>query len=971
VRAANGRVGAVSCDRVPPRPLTRLADRMSIFQRILRAGEGRKVKLLETIVPDVGGFEPEVARLSDEQLAAKTVRFREQLDRVRAGAKDQDHERELVNEALDDLLPEAFATVREAAKRVLGQRHYDVQVMGGAGLHFGWVSEMKTGEGKTLVSTLPAYLNALPGRGVHLVTVNDYLAKRDAEWMGRVHRFLGLDVGVVVPGFKDRPDEKRRNYGCDITYGTNNEFGFDYLRDNMCTTLADQVQWGGRERVPGRKAHYYAIVDEIDSILIDEARTPLIISGRASQAADLYYQFARIGRGLQRDRDYEVDEAKRTVVVTEDGIERVEQALGVENLYDNLNQNLVHQLQQALKAKELFHRDKDYIVANNEVKIVDEFTGRILEGRRWSEGLHQAVEAKENVRIKEENQTLATVTLQNYFRMYEKLAGMTGTAFTEAGEFMHTYELGVVPIPTNRAMVRNDQADLVFKGETGKYTAVVDDIAQRNATGQPVLVGTISVDQSERLSRMLDQRGIPHEVLNAKQHEREANIITQAGRLGAVTVATNMAGRGVDILLGGNPEGLAKIELQKEGVTEDDQPDEYAARYPELVARYKTECDAEGDAVRALGGLYVVGTERHESRRIDNQLRGRSGRQGDPGESRFYLSLEDELMRLFATGIVQRVMGANFPDDMPLESKMVSKAIERAQRTVEDRNFEIRKNVLKYDEVMNEQRKVVYKRRQQVLDGEDLSEVANEIIEKAIDRVIDLHCDGEFAEQWDVPELLSAVKSYFPAETDEPAIEAASNRAALRELLLSEALAQYEAREADLSAETLRDIERKVMLSVMDQHWREHLYEMDYLQEGINLRAMGQKDPLSEWQREGFDMFEAMMGSVEDDFVRYVFHLQVVREEQPTAAISNVQYQAADDPVSGAGSIRQAIAAEAAANQGGDPVDVAALDEPAPRAVATSAPQAPQQPVRVEKTPGRNEPCYCGSGKKYKVCHGR
>ncbi len=938
---------------------------MSILQKILRAGEGRKLKLLESLVPEVAAFEPDVARLSDEQLAARTVEFRQRFDRVRSGITDHDKEREAVNEALDDVLPEAFATVREAAKRVLGQRHYDVQIMGGAGLHFGWVSEMKTGEGKTLVSTLATYLNALPQRGVHLVTVNDYLARRDAEWMGRVHRFLGLSVGVVVPGFKDRPDDKRAAYGCDITYGTNNEFGFDYLRDNMCTSLADQVQWGGRERVPGQKAHYYAIVDEVDSILVDEARTPLIISGRATQAADLYFQFARVVRGLQRERDYEVDEAKRTVVVTEDGIERVEQALGVENLYDNLNQNLVHQLQQALRAKELFHRDKDYIVTDNEVKIVDEFTGRILEGRRWSEGLHQAVEAKENVRIKEENQTLATVTLQNFFRLYEKLAGMTGTAFTEAGEFMHTYELGVVPIPTNRPMVRADQADLVFKGVDGKYGAVVDDIAERNAKGQPILVGTISVEQSEKLSRMLGQRGIEHEVLNAKQHEREANIITQAGRLGAVTVATNMAGRGVDILLGGNPEGLARIELQKEDLTQDDDPD----RYEELVAKFKVECDAEGAQIRELGGLYVLGTERHESRRIDNQLRGRSGRQGDPGESRFYLSLEDELMRLFATGLVQRVMGASFPDDVPLESRMVSKAIERAQRTVEDRNFEIRKNVLKYDEVMNEQRKVIYKRRQQVLDGEDLRDLTVEIIEKAVDRIIELHCDGEYVEQWDVDEVLTASKSVFPTKVTEATIQDAGNRQELRALLLDDAMGQYAAREDELGSDALRDIERRVMLSVIDQHWREHLYEMDYLQEGINLRAMGQKDPLSEWQREGFDMFEAMMGMVEDDFVRYVFHLQVVREEQPRAAVSNVQYQSAEDPVAGAGSIRQAVAAEAAAQAGAAPPPElpAARTQP----VATSAPAAPQQPVRVEKTPGRNDPCYCGSGKKYKLCHGR
>ena len=646
-----------------------------------------------------------------------------------------DHELELIHDALDDLLPEAFATVREAGKRVLGQRHFDVQVMGGAALHLGWVAEMKTGEGKTLVATLPCYLNALSGRGVHLITVNEYLARFQAEWMGRLHNFLGLQVGTIVPD-DATPDQKRRQYDCDVTYGTNNEFGFDYLRDNMVVRREQQVQRG--DRVELIKPHFYAIVDEVDSILIDEARTPLIISGRATDAAELYYQFARIVRPLVAERDYEVDEAKRTVVPTEEGIERVEAALGVENLYEHVNQNFVHQLQQALKAKELFKRDVDYLVADGEVKIVDEFTGRILEGRRWSEGLHQAVEAKENVKIKEENQTLATVTLQNYFRMYDKLSGMTGTANTEAGEFAHTYDLQVVSIPTNRPMVRADQADLIYKGEDPKYEAAVDDIAERHNNGQPVLVGTISVEKSEKLSRLLQKRGIAHEVLNAKQHEREAEIITQAGKISSVTVATNMAGRGVDILLGGNPEGLARRECLSEGLVLDS--DEYRARYAELLPRYDEECKVEGDKVRALGGLYVLGTERHESRRIDNQLRGRAGRQGDPGESRFYLSLEDELMRLFATGMMQRVMGASFPDDVPLESKMVSKAVERAQRTVEDRNFEIRKNVLKYDEVMNEQRKVIYKRRQQVLDGEDLRESALEAIERAIGRQVDMHC---------------------------------------------------------------------------------------------------------------------------------------------------------------------------------------------------------------------------------------
>src|SRR4051794_6837479 len=609
----------------------RLARRMGLFNKILHAGEGRRLKAVQAIVPEVNALEPEMERLSDEQLAAKTGEFKQRVERARSEAKNADHEKDLVGDALDDILPEAFAVVREAGRRVLGQRHFDVQVMGGAALHLGWVAEMKTGEGKTLVSTLPAYLNALAGRGVHLVTVNDYLARRDAEWMGRLHRFLGLTVGVVVPD-DSTPEEKRAQYNCDITYGTNNEVGFDYLRDNMVVNIADQVQRGFRDQ--SLAAHFFSIVDEVDSILIDEARTPLIISGHAADAAELYYQFARVVRGLQRDRDYEVDEAKRTVVPTEDGIARVEAALQVENLYENIHQNYVHQLAQALKGKELFKRDVDYIVQAGEVKIVDEFTGRILEGRRWSEGLHQAVEAKEGVKIKEENQTLATVTLQNYFRLYEKLSGMTGTASTEAGEFAHTYNLQVVSIPTNRSMVRLDHADYIYKTEDAKFSAAIDDISGRYENGQPVLVGTISVEKSEKLSRELQKKGIPHEVLNAKQHEREAEIVVQAGKLHSVTVATNMAGRGVDILLGGNPEGLARRECLKEGLTLG--APEYDARYAELLPRFNDECKAEGDKVRDLGGLYVLGTERHESRRIDNQLRGRSGRQGDPGESRFY-----------------------------------------------------------------------------------------------------------------------------------------------------------------------------------------------------------------------------------------------------------------------------------------------------------------------------------------------
>ncbi len=908
---------------------------MSLFSKILHVGEGRKLKLLESIPPSVAAFEPEMQRRSDAELRALTADFRARLDRAGNAEARLD--------LLDDLLPEAFAVVREAGQRALGQRHYDVQVMGGAALHFGWVAEMKTGEGKTLVATLPSYLNALNGRGVHLVTVNDYLATRDAEWMGRIYRFLGMDVGVVIPGRED-PEYKQAAYRADITYGTNNEFGFDYLRDNMAVALEHQSQ----------PAHAFAIVDEIDSILIDEARTPLIISGRADDAQDLYVQFSRIVRGLERDRDYEVDEAKRTVVPTEEGIHRVEQSLGVDNLYDHVNQNYVHQLQAALRGKELFKRDVDYVVQHGEVKIVDEFTGRILEGRRWSEGLHQAVEAKENVKIKEENQTLATITLQNYFRMYDKLAGMTGTASTEAGEFAHTYGLEVVSIPTNRPMVRADEADLIYKGEDAKFDAAADDIAERHAKGQPVLVGTISVEKSEHLGALLNRRGIPHEVLNAKQHTREAHIVAQAGRPGAVTVATNMAGRGVDILLGGNPEGLARNELLASGSSPEEQPE----KYEELVEQFKVECAAAGQEVRELGGLYVLGTERHESRRIDNQLRGRSGRQGDPGESRFYLSLEDDLMRLFATGAMSWVMGRAFPDDVPLEAKMVTKAIERAQHTVEDRNFEIRKDVLKYDEVMNEQRKVIYKRRQQILEGGDLRDETLDAIAGAVERAVLASCPGEFPEDWSLDDLEREIQTVYPSTITRAQLDDCQHRDLIVELLRDDALAQYGAKEETVGAEQLREIERRVMLSMIDQHWREHLYEMDYLREGINLRAMGQRDPLAEWQREGFDMFEAMMGQIHDQFVAYISHVQIVVEEAPSAP-RNVRYSSAEEPVQGTDALRAAAAAAARD-------DGVVFDE-----AEALAPEDTQQPVRVDKVPGRNEPCFCGSGKKYKLCHGR
>jgi preprotein translocase subunit SecA len=899
---------------------------MGFLDRILRAGEGKKVKALASLVPDINVLEPEMAALSDDALKGKTVEFRQRL----ANGED-----------LDDLLLEAFAVVREAARRTIGQRHFDVQLMGGAALHFGWIAEMKTGEGKTLVSTLPAYLNGLSGRGVHLITVNDYLARRDAEWMGRIHRWLGLTVGLIIPN-DDPPEVKRANYACDITYGTNNEFGFDYLRDNMATALEYKVQRG----------HVYGIVDEVDSILIDEARTPLIISGRVADAAKLYYRFASIVRGLQRDVDYEVDEEKRTVAPLEEGIDRVEHALGVANLYDEVQQNMVHQLQAALRAKELYKRDKDYIIQGGEVKIVDEFTGRILEGRRWSEGLHQAVEAKEGVKIKEENQTLATITLQNYFRMYEKLAGMTGTAATEAAELMNTYHLQVVPIPTNKEMIRGDHADLIYKSEAAKFDAVVEDIAERHDSGQPVLVGTVSVEKSELLSRMLEKRGITHEVLNAKQHTREALIVTQAGRLGSVTVATNMAGRGVDIILGGNPEGLARREVQASGL--DLEAEEGQARYKELLPKFDNETKAEGDKVRELGGLYVLGTERHESRRIDNQLRGRSGRQGDPGESRFYLSLDDELMRLFATGAMSWVMGKALPDDVPIEAKMVTKAIERAQSTVEQRNAEIRKNVLKYDEVMNEQRKVIYRRRDQILEGADLRAEAMEYLADAVDTTIDAHCVADFAEEWDLEGLVTDVTQFWPTEqTAEQLLEAGSTDR-IYDVLMDEATRYYERREADLGADVMREVERQVMLRIIDQRWREHLYEMDYLQEGIHLRAMGQKDPLVEWQREGFDMFGQMMHGIAQDFVRYVMHVQVVAQEpSPPPQVQNVQYSAPDDAATGGGM----LAAAAASDDG----DAAPAEAPTMQPIVKS---------EWEKTP-RNAPCPCGSGKKYKLCHGK
>jgi preprotein translocase subunit SecA len=910
---------------------------VSVFSKVLRAGEGKKQRALRSLVPDINALEPEIEALTDDELRAKTDEFRRRVEEMQADGMSE-------ADALNEILLEAFAVCREASKRVLGQRHYDVQLMGGAALHFGWIAEMKTGEGKTLVATLPLYLNGLTGRGCHLVTVNDYLARFQAEWMGRLYTWLGLTVGVVTPDVRHDLAAKKAAYACDITYGTNQEFGFDYLFDNLVKSKEAVRQRG----------HVYAIVDEVDSILIDEARTPLIISGSGTEAAKLYVQFAGIVRSLQPEVDYEVDEVKRTVAPTEEGIEKVERMLGVENLYDLPSQNLVHQLSQALRAKELYKRDKDYIIQDRKVKIVDEFTGRILEGRRWSEGLHQAIEAKERVPIEQENVTQATITLQNFFRMYEKLAGMTGTAETEASEFANTYDLPVVPIPTHRPMIRQDHADLIYKTEDGKFGAVVDDIEERFERGQPVLVGTVSVEKSEKLSRLLEKKGIPHSVLNAKQHAREALIVAQAGRLHAVTVATNMAGRGVDILLGGNPEGLAAEEVRANGL--DPASEEGRALYNRFLPKYEAECKAEGDKIRELGGLYVLGTERHESRRIDNQLRGRSGRQGDPGESRFYLSLEDDLMRLFATGAMNYVMGKAFPDDVPLESKMVTKAVARAQNTVEAKNAEIRKNVLKYDEVYNEQRKVIYKRRWQVLDGEDLRDETVELIEEAIDAVVETYATSDYPEEWDLEGLLNEARGYFPTQFTVDELGEAATREALSESLLTEAMTYYEQREKELGEELMRELERRVMLQIIDQHWIEHLSEMDYLNEAIGLRAMGQKDPLVEWQRDGFEMFGRMMESIDSDYVKYVMHVQVV-VEQPEPDLTKSQLTAAEDPVQ---ALPQAQPAPMAA-------PVADAEQKVNAGEVTQTPVVKAEHDRV----GRNDPCWCGSGKKFKHCHGR
>lgn len=927
----------------------------AILDKILRIGEGKILRQLEAVASAVNAIEDDFVAMSDDELRGMTDELKKRL---------------ADGESLDDLMPEAFATVREASRRVLGMRPFDVQIMGGAALHMGNIAEMKTGEGKTLVAVAPAYLNALTGRGVHVVTVNDYLAKYQSQQMGRVHNFLGLTVGVILPEM--RPDERRAAYNCDITYGTNNELGFDYLRDNMAGSLEECVQ----------RDHHFAIVDEVDSILIDEARTPLIISGPTQDEVQWYAEFAKIVRKLDKDVDYEVDEKKRTISVLEPGITKVEDHLGIDNLYDSVNTPLISFMNNAIKAKELFRNDKEYVVMDGEVLIVDEHTGRMLAGRRYNDGLHQAIEAKEGVQVREEFQTLATITLQNFFRLYEKLSGMTGTAMTEASEFDKIYGLGVVPIPTNKPMVRIDQPDLVYRTEEAKYDAVVDDIAARHEKGQPVLVGTVSVEKSEHLSVKLRKRGIPHSVLNAKVHADEAKIVALAGHKGAVTVATNMAGRGTDIMLGGSVEFLADEALRKQGLEPvGETAEQYDEAWPAMVERIKQQVATEHDEVRDLGGLYVVGTERHESRRIDNQLRGRSGRQGDPGESRFYLSLQDELMRLFKSDWVDRVLQVlKIPDDVPIENKRVTNAIANAQGQVESQNFESRKNVLKYDDVMDRQRKVIYAERRAVLEGQDLEDQIRTFIDDTISGYVRGATEG-YAEEWDLEALWTALRQIYPVSLDHQAIVAEAggidhlDREELVEVLKADANAAYDRREEEIGEEVMRELERRVVLSVLDRKWREHLYEMDYLREGIYLRAYSQRDPLVEYQREGFDMFGAMMDGIKEESVGFLFNLDVQVEVEEE---DEVEEPAVEEPMR-----RQLRSEEQPSAQPSAQPSIKAkgLEAPArPQQLSYSAPDETGEAaaVRTEQAEddgfakvGRNDKCPCGSGKKYKQCHGR
>ncbi|TDA65837.1 MAG: preprotein translocase subunit SecA [Clostridia bacterium] len=868
--------------------------------RNLLDDNARDIKKLSRTVQQINDLEPEMQRLRDEELAARTGEFRQRLAN---GA------------GLDDLLPEAFAVVRETSRRVLGQRPFDVQLMGGIVLHQGKIAEMKTGEGKTLVATMPVYLNALAGKGVHVVTVNDYLARRDSEWMGRIYRFLGLSVGLIVHGLDYA--QRRQSYACDVAYGTNNEFGFDYLRDNMALEASQLVQ---------RELHY-AIVDEVDSILIDEARTPLIISGQAEKPTDLYYRVAKIIPRLVRETDYTVDEKARVVALTEAGVARVERLLGVDNLYDDVNMELSHQVNQALKAHVLMKRDRDYVVKDGQVIIVDEFTGRLMFGRRYSEGLHQAIEAKEGVKIQRESQTLATITFQNFFRMYGKLAGMTGTAATEAEEFRKIYGLDVVVIPTNMPMIRTDHSDRIYRTEAGKFRAVVEEIKECYQQKRPVLVGTISIEKSEKLSGMLKREGIPHQVLNAKYHEQEAQIIAQAGRLGAVTIATNMAGRGTDIMLGGNPEALAREELRRQGVEPQGVDSD---TWQQLLDKYQAQTEAEHEQVVATGGLHIIGTERHESRRIDNQLRGRSGRQGDPGSSRFYVSLEDDLMRLFGAdslgGILDRL---GMDDSTPIDHSLVSRALENAQKKIEARNFDTRKRVLEYDDVMNQHREVIYRQRMEVLREHDLRGQILGMLDTVVDRTVERYSgESRFPEEWDLNSLLDyAEQSFLPGHGLVPGQLAGLEKEEVRQLFQARAREIYQAREDELEAELMRQLERLVVLKVVDAKWMDHLDAMDDLRQGIGLRAYGQRDPLIEYKYEAFQMFNDMIEAIQEDVVRYILRVRLAQQPQPVR----------------------------------------------PRQVTENRGQAEQasRPVKRETKVGRNDPCPCGSGKKYKKCCGQ
>ncbi|MGN0076763.1 MAG: preprotein translocase subunit SecA [Parafannyhessea sp.] len=913
----------------------------NIFARLLSRGADKQLKEFEAIAEQVNDFEPQIKALSDEELRGQTVKFRERYDN---------------GESLDDLLPEAFATVREASVRSLGMRHFDVQVIGGIALHRGMIAEMKTGEGKTLVSTLAGYLNAIPGKGVHIVTVNDYLAKRDSEWMGQVYKFLGMSVGILQNGMK--LSLKKPAYDADVTYGTNSEFGFDYLRDNMV----------GRADMRVQRGHNFAIVDEVDSILIDEARTPLIISGAGTKSASTYKDFARAVRGLTPDVDFEMDEAKHTIAATDEGLRKIESRLGIDNIYSDMSGQLVNHLQQALKAQYMFHRDQQYVVVDGEVKIVDEFTGRIMEGRRYSEGLHQAIEAKENVYVREENQTLATITLQNYFRLYDKLSGMTGTAMTEDAEFREIYNLPVQVIPPNKPVIRVDHDDLVYRTIDAKFNAVADDVEKRHATGQPVLVGTVSIESSERLSRILDKRGIKHEVLNAKFHEREAQIVAQAGREGAVTIATNMAGRGTDILLGGNPDVLAVERMKADGIDVDEGVDP-AVRERYVEAAKKT-CEKEKEHVLAAGGLCVIGTERHESRRIDNQLRGRAGRQGDPGETQFYLSLEDDLMRLFGGDRMDKISALmskyDMPDDMPIQAKIVTKAVEGAQRKVEEINFAMRKNVLDYDDVMNKQRQVIYEERNKILDGKDLVAHIEEVTHDTVERKVREFCGEDHgSEDWDLKGLRKWVEE-LTGRDDLPEFDEDPDIDTLTEQVDDFVIGCYHEKSKRLSDEIMQQLSAQVMLRVIDTRWMSYLQEMDYLKTGIGLRGFGQRDPLVEYKTEAYAAFTELVNTMYEDFLRTILRLELVApltEDDGPDDLRGASYSGPADVDGDHGGARSALA------QGGQ----GSATHAAPKHAAPAKPSTyrkaddPDPYVGV----GRNDPCPCGSGKKFKNCHGR